>query len=72
MQNKLYVEIINSKLSVKLINYQTQYFYHILKAFKVRQLKNFVDEALEKNKQAKAKLSSGRHIKTECQAVSMS
>ena len=51
-------KLINSKPSVKLINPQTPSFCHKIKAFKEGQLINFMDEAQEKKRQAKEKLSS--------------
>jgi transposase InsO family protein len=50
-------KLINSRPSVKLINPQTQIFCHEIKQFKESQLINFVDEAHQKKRQAKAKLT---------------
>ena len=50
-------KLINSGPSVKFINPQTQVFCHKIKAFRESQLINFVDEAHQKKRQAKAKLT---------------
>jgi hypothetical protein len=50
-------KLINSRPGVKLINPQTQVFCHEIKQFKESQLINFVDEAQQKKRQAKAKLT---------------
>ena len=62
-------KLINSAPSVKLINPQNQVFCHEIKAFKDSQLINFVDEAHQKKRQAKAKLNREGILKLNSQQL---
>ena len=55
--------------NVKLINPQTQVFCHEMKAFRESQVINFIDEAHQKKRQAKAKLTREGILKLNSQKL---